>query len=105
MAIVGTALFNEPIVAWKHGPVVESVYHKYKVFGSNGIEQDEYALTKFDTVTESILKQVYEVFGKYSAWKLREMTHSEPPWSTTEQSAEIDQSIIKNYFLEHYIVE
>lgn len=105
MGITGNPLFDDPIVAWKHGPVVESVYHEYKTFGSNGIEQDGYSLPKFDAETENILEQAYEVFGQYSAWKLREMTHRELPWTTTEQSETISPDKIKKYFVEHYIVE
>lgn len=41
LAITDVPLFNDDIYAWKHGPVVESVYHNYKSFGSNGIEFNE----------------------------------------------------------------
>jgi len=104
-AITGRALYDDPIVAWKHGPVVESVYHHYKDFGSNGIDYDGNILSEFDVETVNILKQVYEVFGQYSAWKLREMTHSETPWITTEQSEEINLDKIILYFSEHHIDE
>ncbi len=41
LAINDEPLFEEPILAWAHGPVVESVYHEYKAYGSSGIEFDE----------------------------------------------------------------
>jgi uncharacterized phage-associated protein len=105
LAIVGTALFDDPIVAWKHGPVVETVYHEYKAYGSSGIEYDGCDLPEFDDNAVSILEQVYDVFGQYSAWKLREMTHNEDPWNITEQGEIIDLSIIKDFFIRNYIVE
>jgi uncharacterized phage-associated protein len=105
LAITGNVLFDDPIVAWKHGPVVEVVYHKYKGFGSSGIEYDGSDLPEFDDETESILNQVYEVFGQYSAWKLRELTHSEAPWNFAEQGEVIDLTLIKEYFSRNYIVE
>ena len=39
-------------------------------------------------------EQVSEIFGQHSAWKLREMTHSEDPWNITEQGEEIDLDMI-----------
>ena len=31
-------LFEEPIQAWKHGPVIESIYHEFKHFRKNVID-------------------------------------------------------------------
>lgn len=31
-------LFDEPIVAWKHGPVIRSLYHEFKHFGAAPIK-------------------------------------------------------------------
>ena len=36
-----TPLFSENIEAWTHEPVVPEVYHKYKNFGSKGIDKFE----------------------------------------------------------------
>jgi uncharacterized phage-associated protein len=105
MAIASKVLFDDPIHAWKHGPVVEAVYHKYKSFGSGGIEHEGCVLPDFDAEAENILEQVYDVFGQYSAWKLREMTHTEAPWSTTEQGEIINPNKIKDYFAGNYVVE
>lgn len=105
MAISGDILFNDPIVAWKHGPAVNAVFQKYKDSGSGGIEHDGCILPDFTDETENILEQVHEVFGQYSAWKLREMTRNEAPWIATEQGMEISPSKIKDYFLEHHVVD
>ena len=32
LALKNAPLFDDPIVAWQHGPVVESIYHKYKSY-------------------------------------------------------------------------
>lgn len=104
LAIKNRVLFNDKIVAWKHGPVVEDVYFKFKSYGSSGIknpEQDE--LKEFDDETDALLREVYEVFGKYSAWGLRELTHKEAPWKNTAQGCEIKTDLIKDYFKENYV--
>ncbi|MCK4504327.1 MAG: DUF4065 domain-containing protein [Candidatus Aegiribacteria sp.] len=58
-------------------------------FDSNSITEIEYDL----------IQEVFEVFGQFSAWKLRCMTHSEPPWSNHSSNAEvIPLEEIKEYF-------
>lgn len=104
LAITGKPLFYDNIVAWKHGPVVVDVYHEYKEFGANGITlSDDFVDPHFNEETESILEDVYNEFGQFSAWKLREMTHNEDPWKETEQSKVIDKQLIKTYFETVYV--
>ncbi|WP_270595940.1 Panacea domain-containing protein [Anaerococcus vaginalis] len=101
LSIYDKPLFKESIEAWRHGPVVDSVYQKYKKFGSSGI--DEFDKSDIDKETESLLKEVYKIFGKYSAWGLREMTHQEDPWKETDINQVISNEKIKKYFKEHYV--
>lgn len=88
-AIYNKPLFNEPIEAWTHGPVVPSLYHDYKQYGSNPIvsslSQENLQLTD-DEMT--LLQEVYDVYGQFSAWRLRDMTHEESPWLNHEREAE-----------------
>ena len=105
-AITGNSLFYEPIIAWKHGPVVESVYHEYKENGASGIEFVEpFDFNEIDQETTKILEEVYNYFGQYSAWKLRNMTHEEKPWKETVLNHEISPKLIEEYFLEEYVEE
>ncbi|MEG1470802.1 MAG: DUF4065 domain-containing protein [Anaerovoracaceae bacterium] len=104
LAITGKDLFLEPIVAWRHGPVVEAVYHEYKSFGASGIEfEEEFDFNDFEDDVQNILENVYDCFGQYSAWKLRNMTHEETPWINTAINSIIDNDVIKEYFLEEYV--
>lgn len=98
-------LFDEHIVNWAHGPVVEEVYYAYRNNGSNGIEYDGTYDYSIDKETEAILEEVYKTFGKYSAWGLRNMTHEEDPWKNTVRNQIIPNSAIMRYFKEHYIVD
>jgi uncharacterized phage-associated protein len=78
----GKPIFEDTIEAWKQGPVVNSVWHAYKEKGSAPIAPDD----KFDpaklisTEEEEVLIDVWNAYGQFSAWKLRNMTHEEPPW-------------------------
>jgi uncharacterized phage-associated protein len=105
LALEGYPLFSDDIIAWEHGPVVPSVYHRFKHTGANGIDISEEGVIIPDLTDDetSILEKVFEVFGKYSAWELRNMTHEETPWKETKQGNVIDTSLICEYFRAHYI--
>lgn len=75
-------LFKEDFIAWEHGPIIRKVYDEYKKNGAKGIEYNEDFNISIDKETEIILNEVYEKFGQFSAWKLRDMTHQEMPWRT-----------------------
>ena len=79
-------LFTDPIEAWVHGPVVKKLYDRYSNFGYNEIGQSEISDIQSVNVLKQnpdildILKQVYEVYGNYSANELESITHQEYPW-------------------------
>ncbi|NLJ71152.1 MAG: SocA family protein [Clostridiaceae bacterium] len=101
LALKGKPLFYDPIEAWKHGPVVKAVYKKYCDFGASGINRLEYY--QLEDEEKEVLLKVYNRFGGYSAWGLRNLTHSETPWKETDQLSEISQEKIKKYFKKHYV--
>lgn len=104
LALKGKPLFADAILAWTHGPVVESVYHAYKPYGSMPIPFDERLDDSWLADEDrELLENVYQSFSQYSAWKLRNMTHREDPWKKTQPSAAIDPSLIKNYFAREII--
>jgi uncharacterized phage-associated protein len=99
-AIYDKMLFEEHIEAWRHGPVVPQLYQHFKEYGRNPISfEEEFDTSILDKEQLEIVTEVYEVFGPYEAWKLRNMTHEEAPWIDHEQLASIipfDE--IKTYF-------
>lgn len=103
LAMYDEPLFNENIVAWQHGPVVVSIYEKYKRFKARSIEEADVSPVIVDSKAENILIWVYNEFGKYTAWALRNMTHEETPWKSTPQNGIISRDLIKNYFKKHYV--
>lgn len=98
-AIFNKFLFDENISAWTHGPVIESLYHRHKHNGSNPIPLGEFDRNSLNEDEFELIQEVYEVFGQYSAWKLRNMTHEEKPWLDHESEASIiPQNEIAEYF-------
>ena len=99
LALHGRPLFPERIEAWTYGPVVPELYHEYRGYGSDPIPQPgEIDFSIYDVQTRELLDEVYAVYGQFSAWKLRDMTHSEPPWRDTPSGQEIQHDDLSCYF-------
>ena len=109
LAVTGKPLFDDEIVAWVHGPVIESLYHAYKAYGDGAIEPTcDYDIPQFNQDTKQLLDEVYRILGQYSAWKLREMTHSETPWVNAArkgQGSVITHQDMMEYFKPYVKVE
>lgn len=110
LAVFNKPLFCDPILAWKHGPVVEEVYQLYKGSGSNPIpifeEFEDLALLDMvnsDSCYKNTLEATFENYGKYTAWHLRNMTHNERPWKETPDSGIISTDLIKEYFVQEVV--
>ena len=103
LALYEEPLFPEAITAWQYGPVVESVYQKYKDNGADGIKIFESPTENFSEREEKTLQFTQEAFGQFSAWKLANMTHEESPWQDTKTNEVIPLNKIKKYFEEHYV--
>ena len=104
LAITQKTLFTNDIIAWEHGPVVKEVYNKYKDNGALGIcpptDSEEHY---YDEITKSeignIIDEVWDVYGQFSAWKLRNMTHAETPWQKTKRNDVISNDLLYEYFI------
>ena len=83
LALLDEPLFEESIEAWMHGPVVPKLYAKYKNYGKDPLPSDGFDKDKFTEDQLDLLEEVYNVYGQFSAWKLRNMTHEEAPWAET----------------------
>jgi uncharacterized phage-associated protein len=71
-------LFAEDIEAWIHGPVVPSVFRRFKSFRWNTIDSPVNAVT--DDALGSHLVSVLDAYGKFGANQLERLTHEEEPW-------------------------
>lgn len=78
----GDKLFDEPIQAWVHGPVVPSLYHELKKFGYNKFEvSDGTPVPTFRDENQQVIDSVWATYGlNYDADYLEMLTHSELPW-------------------------
>lgn len=92
-------LFPEKIVAWQLGPVVIEVYKEYEKYGGSPIPlASNFDLSKYDTETQNLLNKVFEKYGRFSAARLVDMTHSEAPWKMTKINREISIKHLQDFF-------
>lgn len=99
----GQPLFAEKIYNWTHGPVVADLYPEFRSYKDRGITRCR--SVSIDKHTEAILEEVYQVFGQYSAWALRNITHEQDPWKNTTLHQEIPLSLITKYFKDNIVTE
>ncbi len=104
LSIFNEPLFPESIEAWAHGPVVADIYHNYKEYVSTPIPAEEVNFELFNPDKREFLNEIYCEFGQYSGWKLREMTHDEPPWADAYDEDTPD-TVITNEALSDYFQE
>ncbi len=80
LALEGDPLFDEPIRAWRHGPVIRTVWDAYRDHGAQPIIPTPDGEKKIDQKIERFLCDVVSFFGRYTAIQLSNATHAEDPW-------------------------
>ncbi|ETD72359.1 hypothetical protein V757_04390 [Pelistega indica] len=99
LALFGQKLFDENISCWTHGPVVESIYHQFKIYGSSPLPVAHIEMNKYNDEHLYILNRVRREYGQFTAWKLRDMTHEELPYLSTPNGGVINTACIKEFFI------
>ena len=99
LALNNEPMFDAEIKAWEHGPVVPEIYHLFKDHGANIIPIDyDVELASLSKQNKSLISEVNKVYGQFSGWKLRDMTHKESPWKETNLNAEITHKKLRKFF-------
>ena len=99
-------IFEEPIEAWVHGPVVASLYDEYRSYGYRDIEKKENISFDFGEDLADVLEQVWSIYGGFSGNQLEDLTHSEDPWIEARKGLgpldssqnQIKDTIILNFY-------
>ncbi len=104
LGIHDTPLIAEPVEAWPYGPVVPTVYHRYKRYG-NGIIVESVADRSEDltpTMSE-LIKSIEGVYRPCSAFQLSALTHQpDTPWDLTRREKGIGSVISNELIRDHY---
>ena len=107
-------LLVESVEAWRYGPVVPSVYHGFKKYGTDKItslliSDEQNLIPNFDETSflRELLDKTWEIYSDYTGLELSALTHEEgTPWDTVwnkeggshRKSASIPNNIIKEYY-------
>jgi uncharacterized phage-associated protein len=104
----GERLFEESFEAWEMGPHIRVLWELHRAYNNKPI----LILRKGDGLTVSthlpsyksfsiyFLEKIYEEYGQYSAWKLRDMTMSETPYleGRLRENRMISENTMSDYF-------
>ena len=106
LAMFNAPLFNDKMEAWLHGPVVPSVYKWVKDMTDEKLQDEAMndeqmgALNLHPQQTE-LISEVLKIYNKYSAYGLRDKTHTEMPWLSVyekDKNNEITTESLKSFF-------
>lgn len=104
----GKPLFSDPVFAWQHGPVIESVYQELKKYGNkdvsdfitipiscksslNQCKMITPVIPESDFNTVDFLNHAWQKLSCVDTWRLRALSHAEGgAWYETVSSKNID---------------
>ena len=105
LALYDEPLLDEPVEAWRYGPVVPGVYDSVRRYGRMRIRSPigKAPTEDFTDSEENIIDQVWDIYGKHTAIQLSSMTHRKgTPWHTIWHEkgpfAIIPDDLIRQYY-------
>lgn len=90
LAIFDAPLFEEPIEAWVHGPVIVTEYRRFKDWAWKPIQHDP-EMPKLDEAVQAHLDEVMDVYGGMTTYQLEQLTHQEEPWTIARNGIPEDE--------------
>lgn len=110
--------FEEDIVNWSYGPVVQEVYNEYRDNGNSSIPyQKQYTILDFNKESgdiefvrkkfdeskicnddKVIINKIVDNYSEKDAFELVRKTHREDPWKLSDRNSIIKKEDIKKYY-------
>jgi uncharacterized phage-associated protein len=91
LAETGLPAFQEPIEAWKNGPVVERLYQESKGHALVAGVCGDARKVRSDEVLKEIVERTVRDYRGWSGRQLAELTHSQQPWLQSREGLAPDQ--------------
>ncbi|USG65139.1 DUF4065 domain-containing protein [Brevibacillus ruminantium] len=107
LAIEDEPLFEAHFEAWAHGPVNPGLWYEYRGYGWDPIPYPEdFEIKSIPKPIREFLDEIWDVYGKYSARYLENLTHQEDPWLEARGdlpegrscNTPIDENTMRNYY-------
>ena len=104
LAVDDEALITEPVEAWTYGPVVPTVYHRYKRYGAQSIFEDvDDRSGELGESAQALMGVIEEAYRPYTAAQLSALTHQPgTPWDVTRRRHGIGAVIPNELIQEHF---
>ena len=119
MGLGGEPLIEDPVEAWKFGPVVRKLYAALSRYGSGPVRKQihwgddtvfyredngDIATEELEPEEESVIDEVWRNYGRLPAFKLSALTHERgTPWSETYVRG--PNRVIPNELIEEHFKE
>ena len=112
LGLTQTTLIDESVEAWRYGPVIPSLYRKFKSFGDSPIPESAIATNvqlSSPERLEPFLQSVWNIYSKYDGLQLSSMTHApNTPWyqvwhveeGKNYMGADIPNRLIQQHYME-----
>lgn len=98
LALRDEPMFLDEIQAWKHGPVVASLYGYHR--GSVVIQTWAHGSgAEVPQENQALALEIIDLYGGRSGWALRELTHTEAPWQEAWNAS--DQGRVRGFEISH----
>ncbi|WP_205760954.1 Panacea domain-containing protein [Luteolibacter luteus] len=112
LGLTQTPLIDESVEAWRYGPVIPSLYRRFKTYGNQPIPVTEVAenvqLSNPERLTP-FLESVWNAYKDYTGLQLSSMTHAQgTPWYQVWEveggkhymGADIPPQMIQKHYME-----
>ena len=114
LAVTGEPAIDDAFEVWKFGPVVPTVYHELKSYGSGPVTSylkrldlttktyQAYVVADTESKFQEVLDLTWEKYVGIDPLRLSAMTHApDSPWAKAKRRGDtiIDNETIKTYFV------
>ena len=108
LALHGRPLIEQDVEAWQYGPVIPELYNAMRQF-KGGAVQGPLSIgwgsraDELDRVEESLVDQVYRLYGGLNGIALSRITHADnTPWARTYTPGRFGTVIPTDVIADHY---
>lgn len=106
-------LISEAVLAWQYGPVIQSVYHRFKKYGGNQITQlsdlngdgmvNQLEYIPNEPTILKFLDLIWNTYKNYNGLQLSTITHETgSPWDTVVKNQGVGHVISNDLIREYY---
>lgn len=106
LALMDSALFNDPITANKYGPVVGNVLRQH--IGNRVVRKTDDIGGDADALTDTerqVVDAVYDAYKRLKTFEIADLSHEEQPWKDAYYAHDGNRLITHDAMREYYAAE